>query len=310
MNGAGIYSNPDDDDYDNYRAHQSLDKKVPGSPVYQSLAKGQLNTGKPTPKSKPSVTGPPRERPKVKAEPMYNVIEQPDTERGTMPGKVNGVPEQNSDEHTQEPVYNVLEESDTEENYEAPNVGDALYNVLEEPESMQDQQPLYNVLESCDVDKSNHQGEQGSCGLSNEPVYNVVEGPDSDGPYKSGVGCDAPNGSTSMDGHDNPAYEQSLDFGPDMNGVGYDAPNGSTSSDGHDNPAYEQSLNFGPNKSGVGCAAPNGFSPPDAHDNPAYEQSLDLDAPYASVQRPGPQRESVYEPLRGSIDQDLYEPLK
>lgn len=272
LGGAALYNNPDDDDYDNYNAYQSLDKKVPGSPVYQSLAKGQLETGRPTPRSKPSITGPPGERCDDTAEPVYNVIEQPDTEQGTMPEKVSG----DSDGHTQEPVYNVLDGSDSEENYEA---GDSLYNVLEEPESIQDQQqPLYNVLESSDAEKSSLQGAQGSCGLSNEPLYNVVEGPDSDEPSESGVG--------------------------------YDGPNGSTSSDGHDNPAYEESLNFGPNESGVGCAAPDVSSSPDAHDNPAYEQSLDFDVPYASVQKPGSQRESVYEPLRGANDQSLYEPIK
>ena len=86
-------------------------------------------------------------------------------------------------------------------------------------------------------------------------MYNVVEGPDSDELSKCGVG--------------------------------YDGSNGSSSSGGHDNPAYEESLNFGPTESGVGCAAPNGSSSPDAHDNPGYEQSLDFDVPYASVQRPG-----------------------
>ena len=270
-----IYSNPDDNDYDNYSSYQSLDKKVPGSSVYQSLMKEKLNTGKPTPKSKPSATGPPSERPKATAEPVYNVIEQPDTEQGTMPDKAKGVPERDSHGGTQEPVYNVLDGSDTEEHYEAPDVGGSLYNVLEEPESMRDQhQPLYNVLESSDADKSSH----GSCGLSNEPLYNVVEGPGSDGPKE--------------------------------NGLGYDAPNGPTSPDAHDNPAYEESLDFGPIESGVGSDALNGSSPQDAHDNPAYEQSLDFDAPYASVHRPGPQRESVYEPLRRPNDQDLYEPVK
>ena len=272
ISGAAIYSSADDNDYDNYSAYQSLDKKVPGSPVYQGLTKGQLNTGKPTPKSKPSVTRPPGERSDDTAEPLYNVLEQPDTEQGTMPEKAS----KDSDEHTQEPVYNVLDGSDSEENYEA---GESLYNVLEEPESMQDQQqPLYNVLESSDAEKSSRQGAQGSCGLSNEPLYNVLEGPDSDEPNK--------------------------------NGVGHDGPIESTSSDGHDNPSYEQSLDFEPNKSGVGCAAPNGSSPSDAHDNPAYEQSLDFDVPYASVQEPGSQRESVYEPLRGPNDHSLYEPLK
>ena len=145
MGGAALYSNPDDDDYDNYNAYQSPDKKVPGSPVYQGLMKGQLDTGKPAPKSKPSITGPPGERHDDTAEPVYNVLEQPDTEQGTMPEKASG----DSDEHTQEPVYNVLDGSDSEENYEA---GDSLYNVLEEPESTE--QPLYNVLESSDAEKS------------------------------------------------------------------------------------------------------------------------------------------------------------
>ena len=273
MVGGAIYNNPDNDDYDNYNSYQSLDKKVPGSPVYQSLAKAPLDTGKPTPKSKPSITGPPGERRDDTAEPVYNVIEQPDTEQGTMPEKASG----DSDGHTQsEPVYNVLDVSDSEENYDAD---DSLYNVLEGPESIEDQQqPLYNVLESSDAEKSSLQGAEGSCGLSNEPLYNVVEGPDSDGPNKDGVG--------------------------------YDGPNGSSSSDGHDNPAYEESLNLGPAESGVGYAAPNGSSSPDAHDNPAYEQSLDFDVPYASVQKPGSQRESVYEPLQGPNDHSLYEPLK
>ena len=272
MSGTAIYSNPDDNDYDNYNAYQSLDKKVPGSPVYQGLTKGQLDTGTPTPQSKPSVTRPPGERSDDTAEPLYNVLEQPDTEQGTMPEKVS----EDSDEHTQEPVYNVLDGSHSEETYEA---GESLYNVLEEPESMQDQQqPLYNVLESSDAEKSSRPGAQGSCGLSNEPLYNVLEGPDSDEANK--------------------------------NGVGHDGPNESTSADGHDNPAYEQSLDFEPNKSGVGCAAPSGSSSSDAHDNPAYEQSLDFDVPYASVQKPGSQRESVYEPLRGPNDHSLYEPIK
>lgn len=247
INEAALYSSPENDNYDNCNVYQSLDKKVPQSPVYQSLTKGQLATGKPNPKPKPSATRPPSERPEVTAEPVYNVLEQHDTEHGSMPEKANGVPEHDSYGDTQDPLYNVLEGSDADENYEAPNVDDSLYNVLEEPESKQDpQEPLYNVLESSDSEKSSHQGAHGSSGLSNEPLYNLLEGPGSDGP----------------------------------------------------------------NKNGVGYAAPNGSSSPDAHDNPAYEQSLDFDVPYTSVHRPGSQRESVYEPLRGPDDQDLYEPLK
>lgn len=298
MSGAAIYSNPDDNDYDNCSAYQSLDKKVPVSPVYQSLAKGPLDTGKPTPKSNSGVIGPTSERPKVTEEPVYNVIEQPDTEQATMPVKVNRPQDHDSQGGTQDPVYNVLD--DTEENYEVPDVGDSLYNVLEGPESEQDpQEPLYNVVDSSDAEKTSHQGAQDSHGLSNEPLYNVVEGPGSDGRNKNGLGYNAPNGSTSQDAHDNPAYEESPYFGPNKNGVCSDALKGSSSPDAYGNPSYEGSLDFGPNKNGVGFNAPNGSSPPDAHDNPAYEQNLDFDVPYASVHRPGSQRESVYEPLKG-----------
>lgn len=313
MSGAAIYSNPDDNDYDNYSAYQSLDKKVPGSPVYQSLTKGPLDTGKPTPKPtpkpNPGVTGPLSERPKVTEEPVYNVIEQPDTEHTTMPVKVNGPQDHDSQGGAQDPVYNVLD--DTEENYEVPDVGDSLYNVLEGPESEQDpQEPLYNVVESSDAEKSSHQGAQDSHGFSNEPLYNVVEGPGSDGPNKNGLGYNAPNGSISQDAHDNPAYEESPDFGPNKNGVCSDALKGSSSPDAYGNPSYEGSLDFGPDKNGVGFNTPNGSSPPDAHDNPAYEQNLDFDVPYASVHRPGSQTESVYEHLKGPNDQNLYKLLK
>ena len=239
MKGPALYSSPEDN-YDNYTVYQSLDKKIPETPVYESLKKGQVVTGKP----KPSATGHPSERSIVIAEPVYNVHEQPDAEQGTMPEKDYEDPEHDDHGDTQDPLYNVLDGPDAEQNYEAPDVGDTLYNVLEGPESMQGpQEPLYNVLESSEVEGS-PPGTQGPYdGSNSEPLYNVLGGPESDG--------------------------------PNMGGAGYAAPNGSTS--------------------------------PGAHDNPAYEVTLQFDVPYASVHKPGSQRESVYEPLRGSGTQDLYE---
>ena len=287
VDGAALYSSPEDN-YDNYTVYQSLDKQVPGSPVYQSLKKGQAATGDP----KPGRTGHPSKKHNqyVTPEPVYNALEQPGTEQGNVeeslynvlegpepekdyeaaerdnhgdtqdplynvldgpdPEKDYEATERDNHEDTQDPLYNVLDGPDAEQNYEAVNVGNAsvgpLYNVVEGPESTQDrQEPLYNVLESADAENS-PPGRQGPYdGSNNEPLYNVVEGPDSSGPNNSSADYAAPSGPLSSDGHD----------------------------------------------------------------NPAYEQTLELDAPYASIHRPGPQRESVYEPLRGPDRHDLYEPI-
>lgn len=241
INEPALHNSPDDN-YDNCTVYQSLDKKKPGAPVYESLKKGQVAAGKPN----LSTTGRPRERHKLTAEPVYNVLEQPDAEQGVMPERVYGDPGHGNNGDPQDPLYNVLEGPDAEQTYTAPDVGDPLYNVLEGPESRQgSQEPLYNVLESSDAENSSSRTQGPYDGANSEPLYNVLEEPDSDGPNKDGVGCPAPNGSTS----------------------------------------------------------------PEAHDNPAYEQTLQLNAPYALVHKPGSQRESVYEPLRGPERQDLYMPI-
>ena len=241
INGPALYTSPDGN-YDNCTVYQSLDKKIPETSVYQSLNKGQVATGK----SNLSTSGRPSERLKITAEPVYNVLEQPDAEQGTMPERVYGDPNCGNHGGNQDPLYNVLEGPDTEQTYAAPDVGDPLYNVLEKPESRAGpQEPLYNVLESSDAENSPSRTQGPYGGANSEPLYNVLEEPDSDGPNKDGVGCPAPKGSTS----------------------------------------------------------------PEAHDNPAYEQNLELNAPNASVHKPGSQRESVYEPLRGPERQDLYMPI-
>lgn len=216
-----MYSTPQDN-YDNCTVYQSLDKKTTAAaPVYQTLAKGQHPAGKPTPKPKPSTVRQPSEKPSVSPDPMYNVLEQPHVGQGNVSEDIYNVlegPDPGSDGqgNIQDPLYNVLEGSDAGQTYEAPNVGvvqNPVYNVLDGPESKQDhQEPLYNVLESADAENSPPQSQGPYDGASNEPLYNVLEGADSDGPNRSGSDYAAPNRPLSAGAHDNPAYEQTLEF--------------------------------------------------------------------------------------------------
>ena len=135
------------------------------------------------------------------SEAIYNVLEGPDPGHDT-PG------------NSQDPVYNVLDGPGAGQTYEAPDVGvqqDPLYNV---PESKQEQQePLYNVLESADTENAPSRQHGPSDGATSEPLYNVLDGADSSGANSSDAEYAAPNRSLSADGHDNPAYEQTLEFG-------------------------------------------------------------------------------------------------
>ena len=133
------------------------------------------------------------------SEAIYNVLEGPD-------------PGHDTSGNIQDPVYNVLDGPDAGQTDEAPDVGvqqDPLYNVLEVPESKQEhQEPLYNVLESAGTENAPSRQHGPSDGATSEPLYNVLDGADSsDAEYA------APNRSLSADGHDNPAYEQTLEFG-------------------------------------------------------------------------------------------------
>ena len=262
---------------DNNTVYQSLDKKLPETPVYQSLRKGQNATVKPNFKPQPGGTGQLNKRANghrqinVVAElanmpePLYNVLE-------SHPEKGHGTSESDNYGDTQDPLYVVLVGSDSERNCRAlgnDNLGytsDPLYNVLEGPdgntisvqpeplyinvlkgpESKQDpQEPLYNVLESSDAEDNPTETELGSYGLSNVALCNVLKEPNSTGANKSG-----------------------MDYTP-------------------------SNLPF----SLASC------------DNESYDQSLEPDVAYGIVHRPEPQRESVYEALREPDRCDLYEPL-
>ena len=202
--------------------------KATGTPI----AKGKTATE--VSKPNPGAKGQPSQRSSVTAESVYNVRDGPGSDQGSTP----------------EPLYNVLEGPDTGQDYEATNVdplynvlegpnttydsaeivlessgaqngpisgqspnGDPLYNVLEGPESDQKslehgrstaQEPLYNVLEGPDAEKS-PLVDQG--GPINEPLYSVLEGRDSGGSNQH-----APNEPCPLSGHDNLAYEQTLEM--------------------------------------------------------------------------------------------------
>ena len=211
-----------DENYDNSSVYQSLDKNTPAAPpIYQSLQKNQPSTKKPMPKQKISNAEKPG-KPSVPSDPVYNVLEESHTKQGNTSEAIYNVlegpdPGHDTSGNIQDPVYNVLDGPDAGQTYEAPDVGvqqDPLYNVLEVPESKQEhQEPLYNVLESADTESAPSRQDGSYDGAVSEPLYNVLDGADSSGANSSGAEYAAPNRHLSADGHDNPAYEQTLEFG-------------------------------------------------------------------------------------------------
>lgn len=237
---------------DNHTVYQSLNKKIPETPVYQSLKKGQNSIEEPNFKPQPGGTGQTKKRTKVLEEPVYvNSRRQMDAELGNMPQPLYNVLESDpekgygaseSDNHrdTQDPLYVVLVGSDSERDCRAPGndshgyTSDPLYNVLEGPdgntsdmqpeplyinvpkgpESNQDpQEPLYNVLESSDAE-DNPTETEGSYGSSNVASYNVLKEPDSIGANESGMDYTPSNLPFSLASYDNQAYDPSLE--PDV----------------------------------------------------------------------------------------------
>ena len=215
---GAVYSTADEN-YDNSSVYQSLDKNTPAAPpVYQSLQNNQPSTKKPMPKQKISNAEKP-EKPSVPSDPVYSVLEESHTKQGNTSEAIYNVlegpdPGHDTPGNIQDPVYNVLDGPGAGQTYEAPDVGvqqDPLYNV---PESKQEhQEPLYNVLESADTENAPSRQHGPSDGATSEPLYNVLDGADSSGANSSDAEYAAPNRSLSADGHDNPAYEQTLEFG-------------------------------------------------------------------------------------------------
>ena len=215
-NYGAVYSTADEN-YDNSSVYQSLDNNTPAAPsVYQSLQNNQPSTKKPIPKQK-QINAKNPGKPSVPPDPVYSVLEESHIKQGNTSEAIYNVlegpdPGHDTPGNIQDPVYNVLDGSDAGQTYEAPDVGvqqDPLYNVLEVPESKQEhQEPLYNVLESAGTENAPSRQHGPSDGATSEPLYNVLDGADS-----SGAEYAAPNRPLSADGHDNPAYEQTLEFG-------------------------------------------------------------------------------------------------
>ena len=215
-NYGAVYSTADEN-YDNSSVYQSLDNNTPAAPsVYQSLQNNQPSTKKPIPKQKQSNAKNPG-KPSVPPDPVYSVLEESHIKQGNTSEAIYNVlegpdPGHDTPGNIQDPVYNVLDGPGAGQTYEAPDVGvqqDPLYNVLEVPESKQEhQEPLYNVLENADTENAPSRQHGSSDGATSEPLYNVLDGADS-----SGAEYAAPNRPLSADSHDNPAYEQTLEFG-------------------------------------------------------------------------------------------------
>lgn len=160
-------------------------------------------------------------------------------------------------------------------------------------------EPVYNVLDKSGSDQ----------GTTSEDLYNVLEGPDSGNDYEDANAdglyhaFEGPN--TAYETPDvvlgNPGPESGpmhlVLLGPDAN----QAPPAS-----HDEPLYN--VVEGPDSDGTNQPGPNKPCPAAGLDNPSYEQTLELDQPYAAVQQPETQRESLYQPLRGPTH-DFYEAL-
>jgi len=306
-NGAAIYSSPEDE-YDNCTVYQSLEKPRSGTPVYQSLKAGQAEpahtTGLPNLKPKPRYTtlpnatgtpiakgngataipnlkgktasGIPKSKPGTKGQPSQRSSVTPEPVYNVLdgPGSEQGT--------TPEPLYNVLEGPDRGQDYEARNV-DPLYNVLEGPNTTYDSAEI--VLESNGAQNGPISGQS----PYNDPLYNVLEGPESD--------------------------QKSLEHGPStgqeplynvLKGPGAKKIPLVEQGDPINEPLYN--VLEGPDSGGSNQHAPNKPRPLSGHDNLAYEQTLEMDVPNAAVHRPGTQRESVYEALRGPT-QDVYEAL-
>ena len=269
---------------DDNTVYHSLNKKIPETPVYQSLKKQQNTTEEPHFKPQLGGTGQLNKKAKAPEEPVYiNSRRLTDAELGNIPEPLYNVLESDpekgrgvsgSDNHgdVQDPLYVVLVGTDSERDCKAPEnknhgyTSDPVYNVLEQldcntsngepeplyinvlikgPESKQEpQEPLYNVLESSDAEEDPTEA-QGSYGSINVTRCNVLE-------------------------------------------------------ESYSVAANKSEMDFIPSNLPFSLAS---------YDNQAYDQSLELDVAYGIVRRPEPQRESIYEALREPDRCDLYEPL-
>lgn len=269
---------------DDNTVYQSLNKKIPETPVYQSLKKQhRRTTEEPHFKTQLGGTGQLNKKAKVPDEPVYvNSRRLTDAELGNMP----------------EPLYNVLE-SDPEKGCGvsgSDNHGD-----------MQD--PLYVVLVGTDSERDCKAPEKDNDGYTSDPIYNVLEGLD----------CSTSNGEPEilyinvLKGSESKQDPQEPLYNVLESSDAEDDPTETQRSYGSINVprcnVLEEPYSVAANKSEMDYIPSNLPFSLASYDNQAYDQSLELDVAYGIVRRPKPQRESVYEALREPDRCDLYEPL-
>ena len=269
---------------DDNTVYQSL-QKIPETPVYQSLKKGQIATEEPNFKLQPGETGQLNKRAKVPEEPVY----------------VNGHRQIVAELHVgnmPEPLYNVLE-SDPENGY----------GVSESDDHRDTQDPLYVVLVGSDSERDCGAPENDNHGYTSEPLYNVLEGLDGNtsNVEPEPLYINVLKGPESKQDPQKPLYNvlESSDA--------EDIPTETQGSHGSINVPWcdilEEPDSIEANKSGmdyIPCNLPFSLA---SYDNQAFDQSPELDVAYGIVRRPGPQRELAYEVLQGPDRCDLYEPL-
>ena len=219
------------------------------------------------------------------APPVYQSLKnnQPSTKKPIPKQKQSNAKNPGKPSVPPDPVYSVLEESHIKQG----NTSEAIYNVLEGPDPGHDtsgniQDPVYNVLDGPDAGQTY---EAPDVGVQQDPLYNVLEVPES------------------KQEHQEPLYNVLESAGTENAPSRQHGPSDGATSE----PLYN--VLDGADSSGAEYAAPNRPLSADSHDNPAYEQTLEFGAPHALVDSPGAQRESLYEPLKGSDRQDVYEPL-
>jgi len=265
---------------DNNTVYQSLNKTLPKTPVYQSLKKGQNATEKPNTKPQLGKTGKLSERAKVLEEPVYVIsCGQTDEDLGNVT----------------EPLYNVLE-SDPEKGHGASegDTPDPTYVVLVGSDSERDCKALGN---------DNH-------GYTSDPLYDELEGPDGDTSdvQPEPLYINVLNGPESKQDPQEPLYNVL---------EGSDAEDNSTEREGPYNSSnvalnnvLEEPDSIGANESGLDYTPSNLPFSLASYDNQAYDpRSIEPEVAFGIVRRPGPQRESTYEALRGQDRCSLYEPL-
>ena len=262
--------------------YQSLEKEIPGSPVYQSLKPAQEKLSDTTGPGFKSISPEQSTLPNPKSSairPLNSTSKCPIVIPNPKVGGATGSARPNpySTGPCQTPRNNDLHE----EGADCVSTPDALYIDLERPNCGQDDDAMYLAPSI----KPNYQiGFQNPC-VEGDQVYTDLKGPEVQN-------CPENKPDTTQE----PLYNILDD--PEDEEYSHVGPNSST---------YEQLYNVvvKPESAGSRMPGPNKPRHLTGCSNPAYEQTLDFDQPSATSHGLGIQKDSVYEPLRRGPTQEL-----